>query len=214
MSFNREARRIVESLRTPGRPPEQLLEVISCRRADGREVSLSEFPLAGQLGAGETVRAEEMVLSVPGGRSVRTLVNATPIRSAGGAVESVVVTMQDLAPLDEIERMRTEFLSLVGHELREPLAAIKGSAVTLLEEGAELEPAEMRESTASSSSRPGTCAASSATCSTPGASSRARSRSRPSPRRSRPWWNGRGAPSWAAAAGTPSTSTCPPFHPR
>ena len=49
--------------------------------------------------------------------------------------------MQDLAPLDEIERMR----SLVGHELREPLAAIKGSAVTLLEEGAELGPAEMRE---------------------------------------------------------------------
>ena len=145
VSFNREARRIVESLRTPGRPPEQLLEVISCRRADGREVSLSEFPLAGQLGSGETVRAEEMVLSVPDGRSVRTLVNATPIRPAGGAVESVVVTLQDLAPLDEIERMRTEFLSLVGHELREPLAAIKGSAVTLLEEGADLEPAEMRE---------------------------------------------------------------------
>ena len=145
VSFNREVRRIVESLRMPDRPPEQLLEVISCRRADGREVSLSEFPLAGQLGSGETVRAEEMVLSVPDGRSVRTLVNATPIRSAGGAVESVVVTLQDLAPLDEIERMRTEFLSLVSHELREPLAAIKGSAVTLLEEGADLEPAELRE---------------------------------------------------------------------
>ena len=145
VSFNREVRRIVESLRTPGRPPEQLLEVISCRRADGREVSLSEFPLARQLGAGETVRAEEMVLSVPDGRRVRTLVNSTPIRSAGGAVESVVVTLQDLAPLDEIERMRTEFLGLVSHELREPLAAIKGSAATLLEEGAELEPAEMRE---------------------------------------------------------------------
>ena len=145
VSFNREVRRIVESLRTPGRPPEQLLEVISCRRADGREVSLSEFPLARQLVAGETVRAEEMVLSVPDGRRVRTLVNSTPIRSAGGAVESVVVTLQDLAPLDEIERMRTEFLGLVSHELREPLAAIKGSAATLLEEGAELEPAEMRE---------------------------------------------------------------------
>ena len=145
VSFNREARRIVESLRMPGRPPEQLLEVMSFRRGDGCEVSLSEFPIAQQLNTGETVRVEEVVLSVPDGRSVRTLVNATPIPAEGTGVESVVVTMQDLAPLDEIERLRTEFLGLVGHELREPLAAIKGSATTLLEESAALDPAEMRE---------------------------------------------------------------------
>ena len=53
-----------------------------------------------------------MVLAVPDGRSVRTLINATPIRAEGGEIESVVVTMQDLAPLDEIERMRTAFLGL------------------------------------------------------------------------------------------------------
>ena len=145
VSFNREARRIVESLRMPGHPTEQLLEVISFRRADGREVSLGDFPLAQQLGTGETVRAEEVVLSVPDGRSVRMLINATPIRAEDAGIGSVVVTMQDLAPLDEIERMRTEFLGLVSHELREPLISIKGSAITLLEEAAELDPAEMRE---------------------------------------------------------------------
>ena len=100
--FSRESRRIVERLRMPDRPTEQLLEVMACRRAAGREVSLSELPLAEQFGDRETVRAEEMVLSVPDGRSVRTLVNSTPIRSAAGTVESVVVTMQDLAPFDEI----------------------------------------------------------------------------------------------------------------
>ena len=144
-SLNREARRIVESLRTPGHPPEQLLEMISVRRADGREVSLSELPLAQLLGTAETVRGEQVVLASPDGRSVRTLINATPIRVEGGAIRSVVVTMEDLAPLDEIERLRTEFLGLVSHELREPLAAIKGSATTLLEEAAQLDPAEMRE---------------------------------------------------------------------
>ena len=145
VSFNREGRRIVESLRMPGHPAEQLLEVITFRRADGREVSLGELPLARQLVSAETVRAEEVVLSVPDGRSVRTLVNVTPIPSADGGVDSVVVTMQDLAPLDEIERMRAEFLGMVSHELREPLTSIKGSAVTLLEEAADLDPAEMRE---------------------------------------------------------------------
>ena len=145
VSFNREARRIVEGLRVPGRTPEELLEVISFRRADGREVSLSEIPITQPLRSGETLRAEEVVLSVSDGHSVRTLINATPILAEGTEVRSVVVTLQDLAPLDEIQRMRADFLGLVSHELRAPLTSIKGSADTLLEDGPELDPAEMRE---------------------------------------------------------------------
>ncbi len=145
VSYNREARRIVECLRLPGRPLEELLGIILCRRGDGREVSLAEFPLEQQFASAETVRAEEVVLSVPDGRSVRMLINVTPIEAVGSVPESVVVTMQDLAPLDEVERMRTEFLGLVSHELRTPLTAIKGSAVTLLEAAGGLDPAEMRE---------------------------------------------------------------------
>ena len=145
VSFNGEARRIVEVLRTPGSGPEQLLEVISCRRADGREVSLAELPLAQQFTSAETVRAEEMVLSVPDGRSVATLVNATPIHAEDGTVASVVVTMQDLAPLEELERLRAEFLGLVSHELRAPLTSIKGSAATAMRASRVVKPAEMRQ---------------------------------------------------------------------
>ena len=145
VSFNREARRIVEGLRSAGRPLEDLLDLVTCRRANGNEVSLSKLPLAQHLGTCETVRAEEIVLSVPDGRSVSMLVNVTPILAEDGAVISVVVTMQDLAPLQELERLRAEFLGMVSHELRAPLAAIKGSAATLLEEGTDLEAAEMHE---------------------------------------------------------------------
>ena len=132
VSFNREARRLVERLRMPGGELEELLDVVTCRRGDGREVPLAESPMAQQLTNAETVRAEEITLSVPDGRSVTTLVNATPIRSADGAVESMVATMQDLAPLEELERQRAEFLSMVSHELRTPLSAIKGSATAVL----------------------------------------------------------------------------------
>ena len=142
VSFNREARRIAEHLSTPDRPVEELADVIACRRADGREIALAEFPLARQLSNAETVRAEEIVLSVPDGRSVRTLVNATPIRAQDGAVASVVVTMQDLAPLDELERVRAEFLDMVSHELRAPLTSIKGSTATVLGSSRALDPAE------------------------------------------------------------------------
>ena len=143
VSLNREARRIVASLQVPGRSAEELLEVITCRRADGREIALDRLPLAEELSSAETVRAEEIVLSVADGRSVTTLINATPIHAADGAVASVVVTMQDLAPLQELERMRAEFLGMVSHELRTPLTSIKGSTATVLGASRAFGPAEV-----------------------------------------------------------------------
>ncbi len=145
VSFNREARRIVEGLCTAGQSVEDLLDVMTSRRADGRQDSLREMPLAQVLSRGETVHAEEVTLSVPDGRSVKTLINATPIRSADGEVESFVVTMQDLAPLEELERSRTEFLSLVSHEMRAPLTSIKGAAATVLGASTALDRAELQE---------------------------------------------------------------------
>ena len=95
--------------------------------------------------AGETVRAEEILLSVPDGRSVSMLMNATPIRSDDGEVETYVVTFQDMTALEELERLRAEFLGMVSHELRVPLTSITGSVTTLLEASSELDPAEMTQ---------------------------------------------------------------------
>ena len=142
-SINREARRIVSSLHGPDGTAEQALETLTIRRADGREVSLEESPLTRTLQSGEAVRAEEIVLQVPDGRSVTTLINATPIRSEGGEVESVVVTLQDMTPFEEIERLRSEFLAMVSHELRQPLVSIKGSAATALGGSSTFGPSEM-----------------------------------------------------------------------
>ena len=101
VTINREARRITEPLRTADSTMEEVLKGMTARRADGTEIVFAEFPLVQELGIAETVRAEEFTLSAPGGRSVSVLVNATPIRSADGEVESYVATMQDLAPLEE-----------------------------------------------------------------------------------------------------------------
>lgn len=145
LSFNREARRIVEGLCAPGSSAEHLLKVLTFLRADGRKISLQEFSLAQALSTGETVRAEEIVLTVPDGRSVTTLVNATPIRSEDGEIESFVVTIQDMTPVEDLERLRAEFLGMVSHELRIPLTSIKGSTTALLDDSSILDPAEMRQ---------------------------------------------------------------------
>ena len=101
--------------------------------------------MAELLSIDETVRSEEIVMRVPDGRSVTVLLNSTPILSDEGSVESVVVTMQDMAAVEELERLRAEFLAMVSHELRVPLTSIMGSASALADTGTDLDPAVVRQ---------------------------------------------------------------------
>ena len=57
----------------------------------------------------------------------------------------MVVTLQDMADVEELQRMRAEFLAMVSHELRMPLTSIRGSATALLDASSDLDPAEMRQ---------------------------------------------------------------------
>ena len=139
LSVNREAKRILGRLHSPDRPLEDLRDVLTSRLAGGRVVTRDELKSA------ETMRAQEIELSVPDGRSVRLLINVTPIRVGDGEIESVVVTLQDLAPLEEMERLRAEFLGMVSHELRAPLTSIKGSTTTLLNAPRALDRAETHQ---------------------------------------------------------------------
>ena len=145
VSLNREAKRIVAGLLDPGQTMEELLQVVTFRLTGGQEVALDEYPLAEVLRNAAPLRAEAVELSVRDGRSVTMLINATPIEFEGGAVESIVVTMQDLGPLEELERQRTEFLGMVSHELRAPLSSVKGLAATALGNPRVVDPAEVRQ---------------------------------------------------------------------
>ncbi len=147
VSINREAARIAKNLWSPPLPRnqsvEEVLKTVTIVRADGRKFSIDEVPMSDLLKNAETVRVEEVVLKVPHGRSVTTLINATPIFDTEGTVESCVVTLQDLTPIQNLERLRAEFLGIVSHELRAPLTAVKGSATTLIQAFDDLETAEM-----------------------------------------------------------------------
>ena len=133
VSSNREMRRISGDLNWPDLMRDSLLEMLKFRRADGRVISLEDLPTSRVLQSGEIVRAEEIVIQFPDGRAVSTLVNAAPIYSENGGIASVVVTLQDMAPMEDLERLRAEFLGMVSEELRAPLATIKGSTNALQE---------------------------------------------------------------------------------
>ena len=145
VSTNREWLRIIDALLAPGEPSENLRETLTIRRADGRELRLADMPIEQLLRAGEKVRAEEVVFSVPDGRNVTLLLNGNPILSNDGEVDRLIVTMQDMTLLKEVERLRAEFLAMVSHELRTPLATVRGSVSALLDEFSDMHPAERRQ---------------------------------------------------------------------
>ena len=125
-SVNQEAERILGMSPEPGSTLVRYHEVAIYRRADGKKYESHERPLARALDNGEVVRAEEILFDLPDGRKVNTLVNATPIYSDDGQIVSAVAVVQDMTPLEEVERLRREFLAMVSHELRTPLTTIKG----------------------------------------------------------------------------------------
>ncbi|MCY4528493.1 MAG: winged helix-turn-helix domain-containing protein [Chloroflexi bacterium] len=144
-SLNDETRRMLGRLSGQDGSLEDLLDVMTVRRADGREFSLAESLLTDTLRSGETVRAEEIVICLPEGQAVNTLVSARPIYSDENEVVSVVVTIQNMTPEQERERLRTEVLGTVSQELRTPLTTIKGSTATILGSSTVLDPAEAQQ---------------------------------------------------------------------
>ncbi len=144
-SYNHEARRIADSLADPGQSLEAVLRKLTFRRADGRETSLSEFPLAQLFSTGEWVRAEEVVLQVSNERRLTTLVNATPVSAGEDGMATVVVTVQDMTPVEDLTRQRADFVALVSRELRAPASSIKGSAAAALRAAGARDPAEMAQ---------------------------------------------------------------------
>ena len=145
VSINREARNLFDVLLTSGESIEQLYEIASCRFGDGSETALNSSRLRERLSSSESIRAEEVEISTPDGRSVTVIVNSTPIQGDDLSVISRVVTLQDLEPILALERMQADFLSMVSHELRTPLSAVKGSTITVLESGQTFAPTETQQ---------------------------------------------------------------------
>ena len=143
MSLNEAAIKILKGLDPTNRHLKRMLDSSIVRWTDGQEMSLAEFVFALLQPGKGTLRAEELVLSVPGRRSLAVLANASLLKAQDNEVKSVVVTLQDLSWMEELEKLRAEFLGMVSHELRSPLTSIQGSASNLRESLNTFSPDEM-----------------------------------------------------------------------
>jgi PAS domain S-box-containing protein len=110
-------------------------------RLDGRPVSFEEWPLVRSLKNGESIDREEFAFRV-NGRPAFISISSTPLVGQDGQIEGGVAVAWDVteqknierklreatATLEEANRHKDEFVAMLAHELRNPLAAMKGAA--------------------------------------------------------------------------------------
>lgn len=76
------------------------------------------------------VQSKEITLFMPDEKNI--IIHATPIIH-GGVVDGAVLIFHDVTMIKRLESVRKEFVTNASHELRTPVASIKGYAETLLD---------------------------------------------------------------------------------
>jgi signal transduction histidine kinase len=83
---------------------------------------------------GELIVGQELIIEQGFDRKIPILVSAAPLRDDSGTITGAVGAFQDITKLYEVDRLKSEFVSIVSHELRTPLTAIKGALQLLVAE--------------------------------------------------------------------------------
>lgn len=68
------------------------------------------------------------------GSTIPVAVSAAPVRDEQGGVSGCVVILSDVSQEREVDRMKTEFISLASHQLRTPMSGVKGVLSLLLDD--------------------------------------------------------------------------------
>ncbi len=100
-------------------------------------------PFFHRIRAGEEVRPFEAACSREGTGPLQILVAFFPVRDDSGKVVAMASIGRDITEarvhartLEEADRRKTEFIALLGHELRNPLVPLRNAAATLKRLGA------------------------------------------------------------------------------
>lgn len=88
---------------------------------------------------GDLVRSQESA-PLPVG------ITYSPLLSEGGQLLNVIATVRDISRFRQAEELKSTFISIISHELKTPVALIKGYVSTLRREDANWDPAIIEDS--------------------------------------------------------------------
>jgi signal transduction histidine kinase len=87
-------------------------------------------------------------LKRPGGPDLSVGITYAPLWGSDGRLVSLIANVRDITRFREAEEMKSTFISVISHELKTPVALIKGYAGTLRRKDANWDPATWDESLA------------------------------------------------------------------
>jgi len=96
-------------------------------------------------GNGRAATAEGYLARSNGERGPYVSVSLAPLRDASGNLAGAVVNLHDMSGFREAEELKSTFLSVISHELKTPVALIKGFAETLARDDAHPDVSTVRE---------------------------------------------------------------------
>ncbi len=131
LQANRALGRICGTLVRVGAPyREQVDRTLTWLEGD-RPVAWEDLP-SERARRGEVVRGVQLAVQCADGSRRDVLVNALPLRGPGGDIEEALTVVADITPLKDLDRAKDQFISIAAHELRNPVAGLKGYAQILL----------------------------------------------------------------------------------
>jgi PAS domain S-box-containing protein len=111
-------------------------------------LSLKEAEAGGWPLSENATLYEEGDLITKDGGAISVGIRYAPTRSPDKRLLSIVASMRDITKFREAEEIKNTFISIISHELRTPVALIKGYVGTLRRDDAKWDPKTVRESLA------------------------------------------------------------------
>jgi signal transduction histidine kinase len=116
----------------PNAKNENITEIYQVIRSDGSTYPPTEITNYIAATQGIAVTKDDMIVKRPDGKKFSVRSTSVPVKNAQGQVLSVITVFEDVTKEREVDRMKTEFISLASHQLRTPLSAIRWFTEMLL----------------------------------------------------------------------------------
>jgi signal transduction histidine kinase len=97
------------------------------RDTEGARLEGEQHPMLRAMRTGQQIVSQPLIVVQPDGTQVDVLANHAPIMDSREGIIGSVSVLQKRSDFESLDRAKDEFISVVAHELRNPLTSLRGN---------------------------------------------------------------------------------------